>query len=87
MVGPIELPTVDCLWCERSLHHERDGGFVHADGGLYWQRCASECGWENAPLRTPTSCPRCGGRVVDDHAAVPVPDQLPKTRLLEVVRP
>lgn len=61
---------VVCRWCGLPLHFDVGSCWVHPGGGLYLQKC-NKCG---RVVDTPKSlfiCP-CGGRMVDDHCAMPV---------------
>lgn len=62
--------------CGRPLLFTQGEGWRHEGGGLYWQRCM-RCRWKGSKPydrlneRTNFECPSCGGRLVDDHAALP----------------
>jgi DNA-directed RNA polymerase subunit RPC12/RpoP len=59
-----------CAWCGRELKFDRKRGYVHPGGALYIQRC-ERCGAEVDAFPYPERCPVCGGRLVDDHCALP----------------
>lgn len=62
---------VACVWCERPLHWDNKRHiWVHDGGALYVQRCL-KCGEKFDVYPYPSACPSCGGRLVDDHCAVP----------------
>lgn len=59
-----------CLWCGGPLYFVPGRGWVHPQGSGYVVFC-EECGWKGAPYPSPQRCPRCGGKVKDDHCALP----------------
>lgn len=61
-----------CAWCKKPLRFDlRRRQYVHWGGALYVQRC-EECGHTTDEDPAPMLCPECGGRMVDDHCALPV---------------
>lgn len=60
-----------CAYCLFELRWTRDRGWVHPQGGVYFQRCFG-CGWWGAPEPSVTYCPQCSSAAVgDDHYALP----------------
>jgi len=59
-----------CVWCGRTLKLDSRGCWVHPGGALYIQRC-ERCGAEVDAFPYPDKCPVCGGRLLDDHCALP----------------
>jgi len=67
-----------CGRCKRPAKFERGRGWTHADGGgTYWMRC-KKCGWQGSFAKPTVSCPKCGGRLCDDHCVYAIDDGRPE---------
>lgn len=68
-----------CHWCGRELKFDPKKGYVHPGGALYVQRC-ERCGKEVDEFPYPDRCPECGGKLLDDHCALPRRVWMPRRR-------
>ncbi len=61
-----------CYWCDAPLTWVPGVGYTHPGGGLYVVRC-TRCTWRSglAGDQKRATCPRCGGKVRDDHVVLP----------------
>lgn len=59
-----------CVWCGEPLEFKQGKGWIHENGGLYVQRCES-CQRKLSLREATFVCPFCGGKLVDDHCALP----------------
>jgi len=60
-----------CYWCKEPLKAIPGKGYVHEGGGLYVQKC-KRCSWKGSFENLMFFCPKCGGKLVDDHCALPI---------------
>jgi DNA-directed RNA polymerase subunit RPC12/RpoP len=61
---------VICHWCGRELKFDSKKGYVHSSGALYIQQC-EKCGETFDIYPYPDRCPKCGGKLLDHHCALP----------------
>lgn len=72
MAVNVDLSTVICQHCKKPLHWTQRG-WVHPRGGLVVVRCekcriiSDDYAWSHLAF-----CPNRGGRLVDDHVAMPI---------------
>ena len=63
-----------CIWCGEPLVVRRTTMdapyYVHCEGGLYMRRCV-KCYYESSKYPYYNECPKCGGRMIDDHSPMP----------------
>lgn len=65
------LAMVVCVWCGEKLVWDKERHiYTHPGGSFYVQRCV-KCGRRFDVYPHLDRCPDCGGRLVDDHCAVP----------------